>query len=117
MVFAVAGLFLVRIVEGNPLRAGADGINDHTGALRHLNSFGARVRGKIILAVTNENHNAADDVGLVAGRARGMAQLILASNVNGIVDRGSAAGSGAQNMVAQCSGVIREPLDNLRLVV
>ena len=44
MVFAIAGLFLAGVVEGNPLRAGANGVDNHTGALGHFDGFGARVR-------------------------------------------------------------------------
>src|SRR5712691_13564826 len=43
---AVGGFFGVGLGELNPLRAGANGVDDHAGALGHLNGFGAGVIGK-----------------------------------------------------------------------
>src|SRR5256885_7666524 len=73
MRLAVGGFVWIGLRELNPLRAGADGVNDHAVALRHLDGFRARVIGKIIVAVADENHDAADNVGLVTRRARWMA--------------------------------------------
>ena len=44
MVFAVRRLVRISLRERNPLRACADGVNDHAGALRHFDGIGACVR-------------------------------------------------------------------------
>src|ERR1700676_1804564 len=81
VIFAVVHLIGVGLREGNPLGAGADGVDDHAGALGHFDGFGAGVVGEIVVAIADENHDAADDVGLIAGRARGMAEVFFASGV------------------------------------
>ena len=101
----------------DPLRAGADGVDDHAGALGHFDGVGARVRGEIVVAIADENHDAAHDVGLVAGRARRMAQFIVARGIDGVVNGGAAAGAGLEDFVAQGAGVAGETLQDLRLVV
>src|SRR6266849_279320 len=108
---AVGGFLGIGLGELNPLCAGADGVDDHAGALRHLNGFGAGVIGKIVVAVADENHDAANDVGLVARRPRGMAELGAAGFVNRVVDGGAAAGAGLDDFVAEAAGVIGEGLD------
>src|SRR5262249_32770084 len=79
MVFVVAGAFLFGVVERNPLRAGADGVDDHAGALGHFDGFGAGVLREIVFAIADQNHHAADDVGLVARGPRRVAELLYTS--------------------------------------
>src|SRR5467141_2297301 len=43
VIFAVAHLVRIGLREGNPLRAGADGVDDHAGALGHFDGIRARV--------------------------------------------------------------------------
>src|SRR5437588_10262263 len=117
VVFAVAGFVWICFFEGDPLRAGADGVDDHAGALRQFDGLGARVRGQIVFAVADENHHAANDVGLVTGRARRMVQLFQTSFINGIVNGGAAPGARAYNLVPQRSGIAGEGLKDLGLVV
>src|SRR5690242_5324071 len=83
----------------NPLGARADGVNHHAGALRHFNRFRARVIGKIVFAVADQNHYAAHHVRLVSGRPRRMAQLLHAGVVNRIVDGRAASGARRHNLV------------------
>src|SRR5207245_9308928 len=45
VIFSVACFLGISFRERNPLRAGADGVNDDTGALRELDGFGACVEG------------------------------------------------------------------------
>jgi len=75
------------------------------------------VVGEIVLAVADQDHHAADDVRLVAGRTRRVAEFLHASLINGVVDGRAAAGARAVDFVAQEAGVAGERLDDLRLVV
>ena len=53
VLFAVPGFFLTGIVQSDPLRAGADGVDDHAGALGHLDGLGARVCGLVVLTIAD----------------------------------------------------------------
>ena len=110
MVFAVGGLVGIGLRQGDPLRAGADAVNDDAGALGQFDGFRARVGGQVVLAITDENHDAADHVGLVTRRPRGMVQLRGASFVDGVVDSRAAAGARAGDLVAQRASIAGEGL-------
>ncbi len=71
--FAIGQFGGISLRELNPLSAGADGVNDNVGALSHFNGFAAGVIGKIVVAIADENHDAADDIRLVAGWSRRIA--------------------------------------------
>src|SRR5882762_2428624 len=73
MHFAIGQFGGISLRELNPLGAGADGVNDNVGALSHFDSFAAGVIGKIVVAIADENHDAADHIRLVAGWSRGIA--------------------------------------------
>src|SRR5262245_2980458 len=49
--FAIGGFVRIGLRKLNPLGAGADGVDDHVGALGHFDGFSARVIGKIVFAV------------------------------------------------------------------
>src|SRR5579885_2871870 len=116
-IFPVAYFGGIGFRKRNPLRAGADGVDDNAGALGHFDGFRAGVLREIVLAVADENHDAADDVGLIAGRTRRVAELLFTSFVAGVVDGGAAAGAGLDDLVAQQAGVVGKGLENLRLVI
>ena len=73
MHFAIGQLVGIGLGKLDPLGAGADGIDDDVGALGHFDGFGAGVIGEIVVAIADENHDAANDVGLIAGRPRRIA--------------------------------------------
>ena len=101
----------------DPLRAGADGVNHHAGALSHFDGFGAGAVGEIVFTVADQNHYAAHDVRLIAGWTGRVAQLVQACGVDGVVNGGAAACASLENFVTEGSGVAGEFLDHLRLVV
>src|SRR5579859_3859606 len=57
MGFAVGDFVGIGLGKLNPLGAGADGVNDHAGALSHFDGFGASVIGEIVVAIADENHD------------------------------------------------------------
>src|SRR5207248_238400 len=68
-------------------------------------------------AIADENHHAANDVGLVARRARRMVQLFRTSFIDGVVDRRAAARARSHDLVAQRSRIAGKALDDLRFVI
>src|ERR1700733_497128 len=114
---AIGELVGIGLRELNPLGAGADGVNDDAVALRHFDGFGARVRREVVVAIADDDHDAANDVGLVAGRTRRMAQFFFAGVENRVVDRGAATGAGLDDLVAQTAGIIGEALKDGGFVV
>src|SRR5215472_2160417 len=112
VIFAVGGFFGIRFLQGDPLGAGADGVNDHAGALGQLNGFRARVRGQIVFAIADENHHAANHIGLVSGGTRRMVQLFRTSFIDGVVNRRAAARARSYDLIAQRSRIAGEPLED-----
>jgi len=73
MHFAIGKFGWVGLRKLNPLSAGTDGVNDDVGALSHFDGFGAGVIGKIVVAIADQDHDAANDIRLIAGRPRRIA--------------------------------------------
>ncbi len=59
MHFAICQFGGIGLRELNPLSAGADGVNDDVGALCHFDGLAARVIGKIVVAIADQNHDPA----------------------------------------------------------
>src|ERR1700744_187772 len=114
---AIGELVGIGLRQLNPLGAGADRVNDDAVALRHFDGFGAGVRGEIVVAIADDDHDAADDVRLVASRARRMAELFFARIENRVVDSGAAAGARLDDFIAETAGVVGESLEDGGLVV
>jgi hypothetical protein len=115
--FAIGELVGIRLRKLNPLRAGADGIDDYAVTLRHFNRFRASVIGKIVVTIADQNHYAAHDVRLIARWTRRMAQFFFAGAVDCVVNGGPASRARFHNFIAQAPGVVGEGLQNGRLVI
>jgi len=66
------------------------------------------VIGKIVLTVANENHDAANDVRLIAGRSRRIAEVFCAGFINCVVDSSAAASAHLDDLIAQKSCIARK---------
>jgi hypothetical protein len=75
------------------------------------------VIGEIVIAIADEDHHTAHDVGLVSWRTRRIAQLLHASLIDGVVHRGAAAGTGLIDLIAEQATVTGERLDDLRFII
>src|ERR1700716_4052788 len=53
VVLTIGGLGWIGLRKRDPLRAGADGVNHHAGALGHFDGFGAGVIREIVFAVAD----------------------------------------------------------------
>src|SRR5215475_1036252 len=102
---------------GNPLNAGANGVDVDAGALRHFHRFRASVIGKIVFAVADENHDATNRIRLVTGRERRIAEVLCASVVNRVINSRAASGFRANDLVTQHTGIAGKALNDLRLIV
>src|SRR5258707_2616954 len=117
MHFAIGQFGGMGLRKLDPLGAGADGVNDDVGALRHFNGFAAGVIGKIVIAIADQDHYSANNIRLIAGRPRRIAQLLRASFVDGVIDCGASAGASLVDFIAKQGAVSRKALNDLRLVV
>jgi hypothetical protein len=70
-----------------------------------------------VCAWTDYDHDAAHDVGLIAGRSRRMAQFFLAGVKNRVVNRGAATSAGLYDFVAKTAGVVGEALEDGGFIV
>ena len=101
----------------NPIGAGADGVDDDAGALRHFQRLAAGMAAQLsspslITTSTRRTSGAAP-----GGCGAGACSELLRSLVDGVVERRAAAGALLQDDVAQPVHVAGEILDHLGLVV
>src|SRR5260370_12128475 len=104
------------IIDVHPFRAGADRIDDHSGALRHLDGRAARTSAAVVIAIGNDDQHAAN-IGIRAGWQRRISQQLLTGAVNRVVQGGAASGALLQDRIAQVAAITGELLDDLWAVV
>ena len=106
---------LVGIINGDPVRVGADGVYGDFGADGFFEGIAESVVAEIVVTIADDHENATN-LSVRACRRRRIDQP-LGSHVDGIIQSGSAAGSLAPDSVSQHPDIISEILDDLGFIV